>query len=225
MPPKTKVLIFDVNETLLNLSKIRISINEALGSEAAFSIWFSTLLHYSLVETISGTYHTFGEIGKATLLMVARNLKKSFTDYKAECIIKMMTELPAHTDVIDGLTMLQNAGYRMFALTNSSLPAAKEQIKYAGIDTFFQQIYSVDEFKVFKPHPKTYLGAAQNLGVMPEDCIMIAAHAWDLAGAKKAGLVTAFIERNGQSIYPLSPVHDFTGQDLKRIAEQLIKPL
>jgi len=116
MPPKTKVLIFDVNETLLDLSKIRISINEALGSEA-------------------------------------------------------------------------------------------------------------DEFKVFKPHPKTYLGAAQNLGVMPEDCIMIAAHAWDLAGAKKAGLVTAFIERNGQSIYSLSPVHDFTGQDLKRIAEQLIKPL
>lgn len=223
MLAKTKVLLFDVNETLLDLSKIRNVINESLNSEAAFTIWFSTLLHYSLVETISGTYHTFGEIGKATLMMVARNLKKPINDDNAERIIRLMAECHAHTEVITGLTMLRNAGYRMATLTNSSLSAAKEQLKYAGLTVFFEQIYSVDEFQVYKPHPKTYLGIACDMSVEPEDCIMIAAHAWDLAGARKAGLMTAFIERKGQSIYPLSAVNNFIGKDLVAIAEQLIK--
>lgn len=222
MLQKNKILIFDVNETLLDLSKTRIAINEALGNEAAFSIWFSTLLHYSLVETINGTYHSFGEIGKATLIMVARNLKKSINDDHAERIIRMMTESPAHPDVITGLTMLQKAGYRMVTLTNSSQSSANQQIRFACLNSFFQQVYSVDEFQVFKPHPKAYLGTASNLGVEPKDCIMIAAHAWDLLGASKAGLITAFIERIGQSVYPLSTVHDYTSTDLISLADQLI---
>jgi 2-haloacid dehalogenase len=222
MAHKNKLLIFDVNETLLDLSKIKDGINTALNSGTAFNLWFLTLLQYSLVESIIGSYHPFGEIGKATLMMTARNLDKQMSGDAADRIIKLMTELPPHPDVQDGLRELHNAGFSIVALTNSALPAARQQISNAGLDLFFQDIYSVNEFQVYKPHPATYLGVAKKLDMLPGDCIMIAAHGWDLAGAKQAGLLTAFIERKGQSAYPLAPVPDFTGKDLVSIAGQIV---
>jgi 2-haloacid dehalogenase len=222
MAHKNKLLIFDVNETLLDLSKIKDGINTALNSGTAFNLWFLTLLQYSLVESIIGSYHPFGEIGKATLMMTARNLDKQMSGDAADRIIKLMTELPPHPDVQDGLRELHNAGFSIVALTNSALSAARQQISNAGLDLFFQDIYSVNEFQVYKPHPATYLGIAKKLDMLPGDCIMIAAHGWDLAGAKQAGLLTAFIERKGQSVYPLAPAPDFTGKDLRIIAGQIV---
>ncbi|GAC1310258.1 MAG: haloacid dehalogenase type II [Mucilaginibacter sp.] len=222
MAYKKKLLIFDVNETLLDLSKIKDEINTTLNSGTAFNLWFLTLLQYSLVESIIGSYHPFGEIGKATLMMTAKNLDKQMSGDAADRIIKLMTELPPHPDVQDGLRELHDAGFSIVALTNSVLPAARQQISSAGLDLFFQDIYSVNEVQVYKPHPATYLGVAKKLKILPGDCIMIAAHGWDLAGAKQAGLLTAFIERKGQSLYPLAPAPDFTGKDLVSIAGQII---
>jgi 2-haloacid dehalogenase len=222
MANNSKLLIFDVNETLLDLSKIKTAINTTLNSETAFTIWFSTLLQYSLVETITGTYHPFDEIGKATLQMTARNLGTQITGDTVDNILKLMMELSPHADVQDGLSKLHHAGFRIVALTNSSLPVARQQISNAGLDYFFQGVYSVDEFRVYKPHPATYPGIARKLNVELKDCVMIAAHGWDLVGANKAGLLTAFIERKGQSVYPLSSAANFTGKDLSSVADQII---
>jgi 2-haloacid dehalogenase len=221
MSAKSKLLIFDVNETLLDLSKIRIAINTALSSEAAFNIWFLTLLQYSLVDTITGAYHPFGEIGKATLDMISKSLKKDISVETIDGILQLMTGLPPHPDVKEGLTKLRNAGFMMVTLTNSSLPVARQQITNAVLDVFFDGVYSVEEFQVYKPHPSTYVGIAHKLDYPVKDCIMVAAHGWDLTGAKHAGLLTAFIERKGQSVYPLTPLPDFTGKDLVSIAEQI----
>ena len=70
-------IIFDVNETLLDLSPLKNSINSELGDGAA-EVWFARLLHYSLVESITDTYHDFSEIAKAVLQMNAKkaNLRK-----------------------------------------------------------------------------------------------------------------------------------------------------
>ena len=71
---KPKVLIFDVNETLLDLTSMRASIGKALGGrEDLLPLWFSTMLHNSLVDTVTGDYHDFGQIGVASLAMVANN--------------------------------------------------------------------------------------------------------------------------------------------------------
>lgn len=66
--PKPKIIIFDVNETLLDLAPLKTSVGKALGGREEFlPLWFTTMLHYSLVETLSGSYHSFGDIGSAAL--------------------------------------------------------------------------------------------------------------------------------------------------------------
>ncbi|MGY0592144.1 MAG: HAD family hydrolase, partial [Paraglaciecola chathamensis] len=120
--PKPKVIIFDVNETLLDLETMRTSIGEALdGQEELTTLWFSTMLHHSLVTTVTGDYQDFGKIGVAALMMVAQNNDIEITEEQAVTAIKTpLLSLPAHPDVKAGLKALKEQGFKLVSLTNSS---------------------------------------------------------------------------------------------------------
>jgi 2-haloacid dehalogenase len=81
---------------------------------------------------------------------------------------------------------------------------------------------SVQELNVYKPHPRTYHWAVHQVGVPIGDCMLIAAHGWDVAGAVLAGMRAAFIERPGKSLYPLGPEVDFSASDMVDVADRLI---
>lgn len=222
-PDRPKLLIFDVNETLLDLSKLQTAIDEEFSIKGAFKQWFSILLHYSLVDTITGNYHSFGQIGEAALDMLAQATGQPArpVSRKAE-IIGLITELPPHPDIIPGLTALQEAGFRMVTLTNSPESTLQKQMAYAGLNRFFEQLLSIDSLKRYKPHPETYLLTCEQLQVAPAQAMLIAAHGWDTAGAQRAGLQAAFLARPGQQTYPLAPTPTLTGSTLAIIARQLI---
>lgn len=216
---RPKVIIFDVNETLLDLAPLKKSVGQALGGrEDLLPLWFSTMLHYSLVETLSGDYHNFGEIGVAALMMVAdmQDIELTYDQAKTS-IAKPLTSLPAHADVKPGLEVLSKSEYKLVSLTNSSLKGVEAQFKYAGITDFFDTRYSVESIKKYKPHPDTYKIVVDDLGVKPEEVLMVAAHAWDLMGAKSVGLQTAFIARSGKTLYPLTAKPDYIVSNLQEL--------
>ncbi|WP_146390102.1 haloacid dehalogenase type II [Allorhodopirellula solitaria] len=222
---RPKVIIFDVNETLLDLAPLKASVGKALGGrEDLLPLWFSTMLHYSLVETLSEEHHHFGEIGSAALMMVAetQGIELEYDEAKA-AIVTPLRSLPPHGDVVAGLEALQQDGYQIVSLTNSSDAGVQTQFQNAGLTDFFQKRYSVDSIQKFKPHPATYRFVLDDLGVEPEDVLMVAAHAWDLAGAKNVGLQTAFIKRPGKTLYPLLSEPDYVVKDLSEIVAALRK--
>lgn len=224
--PTPKVLIFDVNETLLDLAPLKTSVGKSLrGREDLLPLWFSTMLHYSLVETLSGEYHSFGEIGTAALMMVAETegINLSY-DQAKEAVVTPLRSLPPHPDVVAGLKALKADGFRLVSLTNSSAVGVETQFKNAGLIDLFEKRYSVDSVKKFKPHPDTYRFVLNDLGVQPEEVIMVAAHAWDLAGAKNVGLQTAFIARPGKTLYPNVARPDYVVDDLPALRTVLNKP-
>jgi 2-haloacid dehalogenase len=59
----------------------------------------------------------------------------------------------------------------------------------------FTHVYTADMFQSYKPNPKVYLGAAEKMGVKPEECALVAAHLNDLKGAKACGFYTVYVER------------------------------
>ncbi|MDF7800035.1 haloacid dehalogenase type II [Pontiellaceae bacterium B1224] len=223
MPPP-KVIIFDVNETLLSLDPLKISVGEALGGrEDLLPLWFSTMLHYSLVETLSDTYHSFGEIGTAALMMVAETQGIELTyDEAKESIITPLRSLPAHPDVLEGLTALNADGrFKLVTLTNSNDAGARSKLTKAGLVDQFDTLYTIEALRKYKPHPDTYRMVLDDLGVQPEEVLMVAAHAWDLAGAKNVGLQTAFIARPGKTLYPNAAQPDYIVNDLPELVEAL----
>ncbi|MGO2291566.1 MAG: haloacid dehalogenase type II [Pseudoalteromonas sp.] len=218
-----KVIIFDVNETLLDLESMRTSIGEALGGrEDLLPLWFSTMLHHSLVTTAIGDYQDFGEIGVASLLMVAQNNGIALDAEKAKtAIVTPLLSLPAHPDVKSSLQILKDRGYKLVSLTNSSNKGVKAQFENAGLTEFFDARYSIEDIKIYKPDLRAYEWALEKLDVKPEEALLVAAHGWDIAGAKAAGLNAAFIARPGKALYPLAQKPDFNVKDLTELVEKL----
>jgi 2-haloacid dehalogenase len=222
-PNRPKLLIFDVNETLLDLGKLQRAINQEFQSEMAFKQWFALLLQYSLVDTVTGNYHHFGQIGDAALDMLAQALgQPARPAARKKELLTLIFELPPHPDVVPGLTALQKAGFRMVTLTNSPDATGQKQMAYAGLTGFFEQLFSIDSVQRYKPHPNTYHSTCERLQVAPAQAMLVAAHGWDTAGAQLAGLQAAFITRPGQQTYPLAPTPTLTGPTLTDIAHQLI---
>lgn len=222
-PSRPNLLIFDVNETLLDLSKLQQAINTEFKSEFAFKQWFSLLLQYSLVDTVTEEYHDFSAIGDAGLDMLAQALgQPARPATRKKELLGLMAELPPHPDVVPGLTALQGAGFRMVTLTNSTASVGKKQMAYAGLTDFFERLLSIDDLKRYKPHPKTYATTCEQLKVAPNEAMLLAAHGWDVAGARRAGLQAALILRPGQQQYPLAPAPTLVGPTLPALARQLI---
>jgi 2-haloacid dehalogenase len=220
---RTKQLFFDVNETLLDLSPLKEKISETLGGgPEVVKLWFTTMLQYSLVNTVGGQYRDFGEIGAACLQMVARNQDTPLSREQASKILQNIRSLPAHADVPEGLSRLKDAGYKLAAFTNSGKKALEEQMSNSGLKSYFDQLLSVEDIGLFKPDSRAYSWAARKMGMAPDESMMIAAHGWDIAGAKWAGWQAAYVSRPGQQLYPLAEDPDIIAPDFGEIANELI---
>lgn len=217
------VILFDVNETMLDMSPLKGKVNLLLGTEDGFRIWFGMLLQYTLVDNSTRSYHDFPAIADATLDMAAKTMGKKLNEGDKKAALGLIKRLKAYPDVEKGLKLLKSAGYRLATLTNSPMPTQTAQLAHAGLTKYFEQTLSIDEIKKYKPALETYQYAAKALGVNTEDMLMVAAHGWDLAGAMNAGMQTAFIERKGQALYTLAGKPHYMGKDLVALAKSIIK--
>lgn len=217
------VLVFDVNETLLDLASLRPGFDEVFGpNSGALREWFLSLLHASGVANDLNRNEPFSALGVEALNRVALRRGVDLDEGGIRRLLAPFATLPAHPDVIPGLTMLADAGLRMAALTNSPYDGLEARLQHAGIASFFERILSVDEVGRFKPARDVYLMAARELGVDIGDVVMVAAHDWDIRGAIAAGARGAFIARPG-AVWGYADVGpDFVGGDLMEVATQII---
>ena len=219
---KPELLVFDVNETLLDLSPLRIDFEDVFGGSAPMGEWFARMLHGSLVSNQLGDYRAFGVIGVEALLLVAERHGIDLDEATATEVVTRLAILPAHLDVIPALERLLDAGFRTAALTNGSTKAANVQIENAGLHTFIQRVVSVEEIGRFKPDPATYRHAAQVMDVHVSKSMLLSAHDWDVAGAVGAGAGAAFVRRPGALWSLPQPMPEVVGSNLREIADQLI---
>ena len=215
-------IIFDMNETLLDLAPLREAVNKAFDNPGGFRQWFGQLLLHSQTATLTNQYFNFSTIADVVYDMTATMLgTKPLGDEKKHELAQLFTSLPAHPDVAPGLARLRDAGFRLFTLTNSSPADTQKQLEAAGIREYFEQGYSVEPVRLYKPHPAPYLYVAEQAGLQPAQCLMAAAHGWDVAGALAAGLQAAFIARPSQPIYPLASAPTYRAADIAALAQQL----
>jgi len=219
---KPAVLVFDVNETLLDLSPLEIDFEDVFGTSAPLGEWFARMLHGALVANQLDDYRAFGVIGVEALLLVAERHGVDLDEATATEVVTRLAILPAHLDVIPALERLLDAGFRTAALTNGSTKAANVQIENAGLHTFIQRVISVEEVGRFKPDPVTYRHAARVMDVDIRQTMLISAHDWDVVGAIRAGAWGAYLSRPGSLWSMPDPLPAVVGHDLRAIADYLI---
>ncbi len=218
-----RTIVFDVNETLLDLQALNPHFARIFGDADVRRLWFGQVLQNALVMAVTHTYTDFGTVGGAALAMVAEQQGLTLTDTDRTAIRDGMLNLPPHPEVSDSLHRLKDAGLRLVALTNSAQQAAETQLTNAGIANFFERIMSVEGVQRFKPAAEVYQMAADQLGITTAQMRMVAAHNWDITGAMRAGCAGAFVARPGMVIGPLDQVPDIIGPDLASVATQIIE--
>src|ERR1700691_2886795 len=180
MPAAPAVLVFDVNETLIDIEAMVPLFERIFGDQRVMREWFAQLVTYSITATLAGHYVDYLTLRQGLLTM------------------------PAHSDVEDGLTTLRDNGFRLVTLTNSPPnPDRPSPMEHAGLAHFFERTFSVEACRMFKPAPAVYRSVCEELAVAPEDCMMVAAHVWDTVGAQSAGFDGALITRPGNAPLPI----------------------
>jgi 2-haloacid dehalogenase len=217
------IIVFDVNETLLDLSKLKPLFAEAFGDATVTSRWFAQLLQLSMVATITNNYRDFGELALEALHIIAKRQGVALSDEEKDAVLQTLTRLEPHPDVKESLERLKNAGFRLATLTNSPYHILQKQLSYAGILHFFEQTISVDDVRLFKPHPKVYQMAAEKLNVQQNDMRLVAAHNWDTTGAIRAGCKAAFVARPGMVLGDLDEQPDIVAATMTDIVERILE--
>jgi 2-haloacid dehalogenase len=218
-----KVCVFDVNETLLDLGALDPHFERIFGDASTRLAWFGQFLALWLTEMITGEYKDFGTIGGGALEMVAERQGVDLSDEDKQQILGDMQELPPHPEVEENLSRLRDAGIRLAALTNSTQQVADEQINNSGFRDYFEQVLSADAVRRLKPALEPYRMAAESLGVEVGQVRLVAAHAWDVVGAMRAGCAAAFVARPGMVLNPLAERPDVVGSDLREVADQILE--
>jgi 2-haloacid dehalogenase len=217
-----RVIVFDVNETLLELKDLRPYFEHLFGNQAVIEQWFALLLHSSLVSTLGDDYHDFGSLAGAALDVLAKRHAVTLGESDLHAIVDGMKQLPPHPDVRDSLERLRSAGFRLATLTNSSRSMVGAQMDNAALSEYFDLQLSVDEVRRFKPAPEVYQMAASRLGVPIDQVRLLAAHDWDVFGALRAGCAGAFVARGGRSYHPLYQAPDIAGPDMHVVTDQIL---
>lgn len=218
-----RAIVFDVNETLLDLRALDPHFQRVFGDAAVRQQWFAQLLQSALVATVTNAYTDFGTIAGAALDMVAARRGVNLSSDDRAKILGGILTLPPHPEVRESLQLLRDAGLRLATLTNSTQKVAEAQLTNAGLKDFFAVILSADTVHRLKPAPEPYQMAAKSLGVKTSDLRLVAAHAWDIVGALRAGCAAAFVARPGMVLDPLAERPDIVGKDLREIADQIVR--
>lgn len=222
MREKRPALVFDLNGTLLDTGLLRPHFERMFGDGQILEQWFSQVLLYSQSLTLARDFIEFGEIARGVLRMLASARGTTVQRRDIDELAKAMQSLPPFADVPEALLRLQSAGFRLVVLTNSATSSLNKQVQHAGIAGFFEEVISVDEVGKYKPALDTYRWVADELDLRTHELLMIAAHPWDLIGARNTGCRVAFLHRSGTAWIPITEPPDFTAPDLGNLTSQLI---
>lgn len=217
-----EVVAFDVNETLLDLRALDPHFERAFGDASLRAQWFSQMLQLAFVGIITGRYVDFTTAQRAALGMLAERLGRELSDADAEEIVATISRLPAHPEVRGALTKLRDAGLRLVTLTNSTAEVHRAQLEHAGLSDCFEQALSAEAAGRLKPAPEAYALVAERTGVALSEVRLVAAHAWDVAGALAAGCSAAFVARPGMVLAPIGDQPDIVGANLEEVAEAIL---
>ena len=218
-----EVIVFDLNETLLDLSDLDSFFVTVFGEAESRFEWFQTLEGIMLTSILLKEGKSFSELSLAALAMTAdKRAVEIFPEHETN-LTQAMGRLFAYPEVKEGLEMLSEAGFRLAALTNGSAATAKKQVEFAQLADYFEAVLSAEDSGDLKPSAAAYEYAANQLDVETSEILLVAAHVWEIAGAIAAGCDAAFIARPNKILNPAGKPPKFYGSDLIEVARQIVE--
>ena len=222
-------VIFDIIGTCFSLDKPRQRLVELGAPPHALELWFAQTLRDAFALSHAGSYRPLKEVLEAELprtlnvLGIEADAQERRTRSRPASlthIVNAFSELEPQPEALEAFRLLTTAGWKLVALTNGSEDSTHKLLERANALEYFASIFSCDAIGKTKPHPNVYALAKQDA---EGDIWMVAAHAWDIAGAACAGLRTAFITKEEKDYLGVYPQPEVVASDLVEAADQIVK--
>lgn len=195
--PRPRLILFDVNETLSDMSGLAVRFSELGLPGHLAQTWFAGVLRDGFAVTVSGANPPFSEVASESLRSLFAAYGIADVEGGAEQVMTAFMQLPLHLDVAEGVRRLSDSGIRLATLSNGSAAVAEGLFERNGLADRFERLLSVQDAPAWKPASAAYRYALDACGALPAEAMLVAVHPWDIHGAHAAGLGTAFVNRAG----------------------------
>jgi 2-haloacid dehalogenase len=215
---------FDVYGTLVNPLEMYQHLRARSGelAERIASVWREKQVEYAFRRGLMGRYQNFSVCTRQALQFALASLGLELPLPEQEQLIEHYQHLPAFPDALPGIQALKAAGHKLVAFSNGAEATVSMLLAHAGILPHLEDVVSVDDLKTFKPDPRVYSYLVQRLGISKDDTWLVSGNAWDVIGAKSAGLRGAWIKRTSSAIFdPWEIAPDLVVANLQELANRL----
>lgn len=201
--PSVSVIVFDVNETLSDLQPMAQRFTDIGLSAHLAQTWFAQVLRDGFALAAAGGSATFSTIAEGVLRSLFFQHPPNWEpDEAVRHVLDGFSSLQVHPDVPAGVRALADGGLRQVTLSNGATRVADTLLTNAGVRQHLESLFSVEAAGRWKPAPESYAYAARQCAVPLSELMLVAVHPWDIHGAARAGLLTAWIDRSGVAAYP-----------------------
>lgn len=213
-------VVFDIIGTCFSLDKPRQRLAEVGAPAHALQLWFAQTLRDAFALSHAGGYQPLKQILEAELPRTLKALGVEADSMQVQRVVASFAELDLQPDALEAFRTLAEAGLKLVALTNGSDDSTRKLLENAAATKYFDSIFSCDAIQKTKPHPDVYALVKQDA---EGDIWMVAAHAWDIAGAARAGLKTAFITSEEEDYLSAYPQPEVVADSLHEAASKIIQ--
>jgi 2-haloacid dehalogenase len=195
-------LAFDVYGTLVDpmgMSEL-LAFDARDAAQSVSAQWREKQLEFAFRKGLMRAYEDFGVCTRQALRYAMASHGLALTKKREDELMAAYLQLPAFEDALPALRALEG-NYLMFAFSNGTPAALKKVLGHNDLLPLFDGLVSVDEVKSFKPDPAVYAYARRATGAMDQPLCLVSSNAWDVIGARSAGLMAVWVQRDQHKVF------------------------
>ena len=218
---KTKSVVFDAYGTLFDVNSAAEKCKDKIGDkwEGFANYWRTIQLEYTWLRTLMNRHEDFWKITEDSLDKSMQTFKID-QSMKSE-LLNLYKVLSTFSEVKGVLKELKKKNYKLAILSNGTPSLLNELVKSNNLDTIFNDIFSIEEVKVYKPHPKVYNIPIEKYQIQKKEVAYLSANTWDVSAGGNFGFNPVWVNRKNSIFDKLDYVPKYQIENLSKLIDIL----
>ena len=214
-----KAIIFDAYGTLFDVNSAAEKCKDKIGDkwEGFANYWRTTQLEYTWLRTLMNRHENFWKVTEDSL-------DKSMQTFKIDPsmrseLLNLYKVLSTFSEVKGVLNELKKKNYKLAILSNGTPSLLNELVKSNNLDNIFNNVFSIEEVKVYKPHPKVYNIPIEKYQIQKNEVAYLSANTWDVSAGGNYGFNPVWVNRKNSIFDKLDYVPKYQIENLSKLID------
>jgi 2-haloacid dehalogenase len=218
--PGIRACVFDAYGTLFDVNSAAARESEALGENwrPLSDMWRTKQLQYTWLRSLAGSHVDFWQVTGDALDFAMTSLKLDDPALRQR-LMDLYLHLSPYPEVSGTLQRLKAGRMKLAILSNGAPTMLSAAVESAGLAELLDAVLSVEDVKIFKPHPSVYQIAVDRLGLRPDEICFVSSNGWDAFSAKAFGFRVVWCNRFGQAPERIPALPDTEVNELTALPE------